>query len=99
MAEFRADWATAVKTYQSAYAEIARVPFGPEHPMQRAFEVAAVAEQIHIKVGVLSLTGCSISFGPILHQCCMRTEFLKSESQGYRQLSSEERQLADYNAC
>lgn len=61
MAEFRADWATAVKTYQSAYAEIARVPFGPEHPMQRAFEVAAVAEQIHIKVRVLSPTGCSTS--------------------------------------
>ena len=53
LAEFRADWATAVKTYQSAYAEIARITIGSEFLIQRAFEIAAVAEQVHIKVRFL----------------------------------------------
>ena len=51
LAEFRADWATAVKTYQNAYAEITRVALGPPLPLQRAAEVTAVAEQVHVKVG------------------------------------------------
>ena len=51
LAEFRADWATAVKTYQNAYSEVARVGLGPPLPLQRAFEVAAVSEQVHVKVG------------------------------------------------
>ena len=50
LAEFRADWATAVKTYQNAYAEITRVSLGPPLPLQRASEVTAVAEQVHVKV-------------------------------------------------
>ena len=50
LAEFRADWATAVKTYQNAYAEITRVSLGPPLPLQRAAEVTAVAEQVHVKV-------------------------------------------------
>lgn len=50
LAEFRADWATAVKTYQNAYAEITRVGLGPPLPLQRASEVTAVAEQVHVKV-------------------------------------------------
>ncbi len=55
LAEFRADWATAVKTYQNSYAEIARVPLGPPLPLQRAWEVAAVAEQVHVKVDTIDV--------------------------------------------
>lgn len=48
LAEFRQDWATAAKTYQTAYAEVTKVVTPAP---QRFFEVTAVAEQIHIKVG------------------------------------------------
>ncbi|BDA49831.1 probable trafficking protein particle complex subunit 11 at N-terminal half [Coccomyxa sp. Obi] len=55
LAEFRADWASAVKTYQSAYAELGRVdPTGPL-PLQRWTELTAVAELIHLKVVTLLL--------------------------------------------
>jgi len=68
LAEFRADWATAVKTYQNSYAEIARVPLGPPLPLQRAWEVAAVAEQVQVKVGNFSLI-----LEPLLLPClCVR---------------------------
>lgn len=50
LAEFRADWATAVKTYQTAYSEVSKVGLGPPLAIQRAIEVAAVAEQVHVKV-------------------------------------------------
>lgn len=50
LAEFRADWASAVKAYQLAYAELRRVdPTGPL-PLQRWTELTAVAELIHLKV-------------------------------------------------
>lgn len=49
LAEFRADWATAVKTYQTAYAELARAPRGGAAPLQRWAELCAVAELVHLK--------------------------------------------------
>lgn len=51
LAEFRADWATAVKTYQAAYAELGRVEAIGPLPLQRWTELTAVAELIHLKVG------------------------------------------------
>ncbi|KAK9807487.1 hypothetical protein WJX72_000478 [[Myrmecia] bisecta] len=56
LAEFRADWATAVKTYQTAYAEVQKLPYGGVPlPLQRWYEVTAVAEQVHVKVVTLLL--------------------------------------------
>ena len=49
LAEFRADWATAVKTYQNAYADLCRVPRGGAMPLQRWAELCAVAELVHLK--------------------------------------------------
>ena len=51
MAEFRADWSTAVKTYQTAYSQVQKVPLGTTLPLQHWFELTSVAEQMHIKVG------------------------------------------------
>lgn len=51
LAEFRADWATAVKTYQTAYAEAQQISLKHQLPLQRLHEVLCVAEQIHVKVG------------------------------------------------
>ncbi|KAK9904998.1 hypothetical protein WJX75_007420 [Coccomyxa subellipsoidea] len=60
LAEFRADWATAVRTYQAAYTELLRVdPAGPL-PLQRWAELSAVAELVHLKVVTL-----------LLHQQCV----------------------------
>ncbi len=50
LAEFRADWATAVRTYQAAYAELLRVDQAGPLPLQRWTELAAVAELVHLKV-------------------------------------------------
>ena len=49
LAEFRADWATAVKTYQTAYAELCRAPRAGVAPLQRWAELCAVAELVHLK--------------------------------------------------
>jgi len=49
LAEFRADWATAVKTYQTAYAELCRAPRLGAAPLQRWAELCAVAELVHLK--------------------------------------------------
>ena len=57
LAEFRQDWATAVKTYQTAYGEVSRVMLGSPLPLQRAHEVAAVAEIVHFKA--------RLPFGPL----------------------------------
>ena len=54
LAEFRADWATAVKTYQAAYLELLRISPVGHHPLQRWTELTSVAEIMHLKV-VLSL--------------------------------------------
>ena len=49
LAEFRGDWAAAVKSYQAAYTELSRVnPAGPL-PAQRWAELTAVAELINLK--------------------------------------------------
>ncbi|KAK9839808.1 hypothetical protein WJX81_003235 [Elliptochloris bilobata] len=55
LAEFRADWATAVKTYQTAYAELCRAPRAGIAPLQRWAELCAVAELVHLKVVTLLL--------------------------------------------
>lgn len=55
LAEFRADWSTAVKTYQTAYSQVQKVPLGAVLPYQHWHELTAVAEQIHIKVSGLLL--------------------------------------------
>ena len=49
LAEFRADWATAVKTYLTAYAELCRAPRAGVAPLQRWAELCAVAELVHLK--------------------------------------------------
>ncbi len=51
LAEFRADWSTAVKTYQTAYSQVQKVPLGTSLPLQHWYELTSVAEQMHIKVG------------------------------------------------
>lgn len=51
LAEFRADWSTAVKTYQTAYSQVQKVPLGTSLPLQHWHELTSVAEQMHIKVG------------------------------------------------
>ncbi len=51
LAEFRADWSTAVKTYQTAYSQVQKVPLGTVLPLQHWYELTSVAEQMHIKVG------------------------------------------------
>ena len=50
LAEFRADWSTAVKTYQTAYSQVQKVPLGSLLPLQHWSELTSVAEQVHIKV-------------------------------------------------
>lgn len=50
LAEFRADWATAVKTYQAAYLELLRIPQVGQLPLQRWTELTSVAEVMHLKV-------------------------------------------------
>lgn len=55
LAEFRADWSTAVKTYQTAYTQVQKVPLGSSLPLQHWYELTAVAEQVHIKVVTLLL--------------------------------------------
>ena len=50
LAEFRADWATAVKTYQAAYLELLRIPPVGQLPLQRWTELTLVAEVMHLKV-------------------------------------------------
>ena len=50
LAEFRADWATAVKTYQAAYLELLRIPPVGQLPLQRWAELTSVAEVMHLKV-------------------------------------------------
>ena len=54
LAEFRADWATAVKTYQAAYLELLRINPVGQHPLQRWTELTSVAEIMHLKV-IMSL--------------------------------------------
>ena len=54
LAEFRADWQTAVKSYQTAYAEVQQVAVGSVLPLQRWMELLAVAEQVHVKVSSLT---------------------------------------------
>lgn len=49
LAEFRADWATAVKTYQAAYSELLRIDPVGQLPLQRWTELTAVAEVMHLK--------------------------------------------------
>ena len=53
LAEFRADWATAVKTYQAAYLELLRINPVGQHPLQRWTELTSVAEIMHLKVLLL----------------------------------------------
>ena len=53
LAEFRADWSTAVKTYQTAYAQVQKVQLGSVLPLQHWYELTRVAEDVHIKVGWL----------------------------------------------
>ncbi|KAL0042524.1 hypothetical protein WJX79_002345 [Trebouxia sp. C0005] len=55
LAEFRADWSTAVKTYQTAYSQVQKVPLGTSLPLQHWHELTSVAEQMHIKVVTLLL--------------------------------------------
>ena len=55
LAEFRADWATAVKTYQAAYLELLRIPPVGQLPLQRWTELTSVAEVMHLKVTCPSL--------------------------------------------
>ncbi|DBA90115.1 TPA: hypothetical protein ACH3X1_003431 [Trebouxia sp. C0004] len=55
LAEFRADWSTAVKTYQTAYSQVQKVPLGTTLPLQHWYELTSVAEQMHIKVVTLLL--------------------------------------------
>lgn len=50
LAEFRADWSTAVKTYQTAYAQVQKVQLGSALPLQHWYELTHVAEEVHIKV-------------------------------------------------
>ena len=50
LSEFRADWATAVRTYEAAYRELSKVAPAPTTPLQRFVELAAVAETLHLKV-------------------------------------------------
>lgn len=50
LSEFRADWATAVRSYEAAYREIAKAVPSPNIQLQRFFELAAVAELLHLKV-------------------------------------------------
>ena len=50
LAEFRADWSTAVKTYQTAYAQVQKVQLGTALPLQHWYELTHVAEEVHIKV-------------------------------------------------
>ena len=52
LAEFRADWATAVKTYQAAYLELLRINPVGQHPLQRWTELTSVAEIMHLKVSM-----------------------------------------------
>ena len=53
LAEFRADWSTAVKTYQTAYGQVQKVQLGTVLPLQHWYELTRVAEEVHIKVGWL----------------------------------------------
>lgn len=81
LAEFRADWSTAVKTYQTAYSQVQKVPLGNTLPLQHWFELTSVAEQMHIKVRDASsdcLTRRLISFG-VSYKCIT--------SEGIRQCS------------
>ena len=60
LAEFRANmnYETALRTYQTAYQELARIqPPGPS-ALQRFAELAAVAEQIHLKVAASRSLHC-----------------------------------------
>ena len=52
IAEFRANgnYAAALKAYQAAYQELSRIPEPPHTALQHQAELAAVAEQIHLKV-------------------------------------------------
>lgn len=50
LAEFRADWATAVKTYQAAYLELLHISPVGQLPLQRWTELTSVAEIMHLKV-------------------------------------------------
>lgn len=54
LSEFRADWATAVRTYETAYRELAKGAPTPATPLQRFAELAAVAEVVHLKVPLLA---------------------------------------------
>ena len=56
LAEFRADWAVAVKTYQAAYLELLRIPPVGQLPLQRWTELTSVAEIMHLKVHHLAYT-------------------------------------------
>ena len=55
LAEFRANmnYETALRTYQTAYQELARIQPPAPSALQRFAELAAVAEQIHLKVPFL----------------------------------------------
>ena len=73
MAEFRADWQTAVKSYQTAYAEVQQVAVGSVLPLQRWMELLAVAEQVHVKVShhTADAEGWQVAVGTVrlLQQC------------------------------
>ncbi|KAK9789561.1 hypothetical protein WJX73_006387 [Symbiochloris irregularis] len=56
LSEFRGDWSTAVRSYEAAYREIAKAAHAPGSAgLQRFFEIAAVAELMHLKVIMLLL--------------------------------------------
>lgn len=50
LSEFRADFTTAVRSYEAAYRELGKLPPTPSTSVQRFVELAAVAEVIHLKV-------------------------------------------------
>lgn len=70
LAEFRADWATAVKTYIIAYGELGRIIPGGSLPLQRWAELTAVAELIHLKVCMLALFFDLHSLGRLRQSRC-----------------------------
>ena len=87
LAEFRADWATAVKTYQAAYLELLRINPVGQHPLQRWTELTSVAEIMHLKVipGLCLIFPCALDELPLASISSMKKlSKVASGSKGWR---------------
>ena len=94
LAEFRADWSTAVKTYQTAYSQVQKIPLGSLLPLQHWSELTSVAEQVHIKVRRVSKVYALFCWGHGLTMCRTQQLCLNPEEHSTTQPSTAQHGMA-----